>query len=364
MRFKYHFQPKRGWMNDPNGLCYYNGSYHAFFQHNPYAPMWDKMHWGHAVSKDLIEWEELPIALCPDRDYEDKGGCFSGSAIEKDGELHLFYTSVSHDLGQTQSTAKSTDGVTFVKADNNPIITHTPYEAKSDNFRDPKVFFAFGSYYMVVGYANGNNGKILLYRSPDLTSWEYTGVAYSSNQFGGTLECPDLFPLGDKWVLAFSAMKPTVSSTVFVLGDFDGKTFNAECEVYSEYGQDFYAPQTLLAPNGDRVMIGWFYHWGKSLPIGETSAGALSIPRVLTLKGNKIYNYPVLSARKLLVKECEYVKVDGLTVTVLGLDKKPVYQKSLVGLVDEIEKVDILFDEKTVEIFINDGEISISQWLI
>lgn len=364
MRFKYHFQQKSGWINDPNGLCYYNGQYHAFYQHNPHSPQWDKMHWGHAVSRDLIEWEELPIALYPDRDYEDKGGCFSGSAIEKDGKLRLFYTSVSNKYGQTQSTAVSSDGINFIKSENNPIILRPPYEEKSENFRDPKVFYAFGAYYMVVGYGDGDMGRVLLYRSPDLTAWEYVSVVYSSDKFGGTLECPDLFPLGDKWVLMFSAMKPTVCATVFVLGAFDGKTFAPQGEVYSEYGQDFYAPQTLLAPNSERVMIGWFYHWGKPLPSGETVAGALSIPRVLTLKDNKIFNFPVLPAQKLLVSECEYVKIDGLTVTVLGFDGKPIYQKSLVGLVDKIDKVDILFDEKTVEIFINNGEISISQWLI
>lgn len=87
---KYHFEPKRGWLNDPNGLIYYKGRYHAFFQHNPHAPKWDTIHWGHAVSDDLLYWEELPIALYPDMPYENGGGCFSGSAIEKDGRLYLF----------------------------------------------------------------------------------------------------------------------------------------------------------------------------------------------------------------------------------------------------------------------------------
>ena len=87
-----HLQPERGWINDPNGLCYFQGKYHAFFQHNPKAPVWDTMHWGHAVSEDLLHWEELPIALYPDQPYESGQGCFSGSAVEKDGRLYLFYT--------------------------------------------------------------------------------------------------------------------------------------------------------------------------------------------------------------------------------------------------------------------------------
>ena len=85
-RFEYHFEPQKGWMNDPNGLIEFNGQYHAFFQHNPYAPVWGPMHWGHAVSKDLLHWEEVPIALKPEETYENSGGCFSGSAIEKDGK--------------------------------------------------------------------------------------------------------------------------------------------------------------------------------------------------------------------------------------------------------------------------------------
>ena len=102
-------------MNDPNGLVFFNGKYHAFFQHYPHAPHWGQMHWGHAVSDDLIHWEEKDIALFPDQDYENDGGCFSGSAIVKDDILYLFYTSVSHELGQTQSVAISKDGIVFEK---------------------------------------------------------------------------------------------------------------------------------------------------------------------------------------------------------------------------------------------------------
>ena len=125
-RLKYHFEPRTGWMNDPNGLIFYNGKYHAFFQHNPYKPVWGPMHWGHAVSDDLIHWEELEIALRPDMEYENTGGCFSGSAVEKDGVLYLFYTSVSEKLGQTQSVAISRDGVHFEKYEGNPVIPVYP----------------------------------------------------------------------------------------------------------------------------------------------------------------------------------------------------------------------------------------------
>ena len=158
----FHFQNQKGWMNDPNGLIYYKGKYHAFFQHYPYAPRWGQMHWGHAVSENLLDWEELDIALCPDEPYENDGGCFSGSAIEKDGRLYLFYTSVSHELGQTQSVAFSDDGITFTKYENNPVIKESPLGSNRE-FRDPKVFEYEGGYRMVVGAGIDNIGKLLLF---------------------------------------------------------------------------------------------------------------------------------------------------------------------------------------------------------
>ncbi len=369
MRFVHHFEPKTGWMNDPNGLCFYRGQYHAFFQYNPYAPQWDVMHWGHTVSQDLVHWTQLETALTPDQPYEDEGGCFSGSAVEKDGTLHLFYTAVSHKMGQTQATATSRDGIRFEKYPQNPIIPrglHCTPEGKNPDFRDPRVIEAFGKYYMVVGTCDGSEGQVLLYVSRDLEQWEFLDIAYKTDAFGGTLECPDLFPLGDKWVLMFSAMKPTVASTVFVLGSFDGQGFKPEATCYSEYGPDFYAPQTFADPNGRRILIGWFYHWGKVLPDGAQTAGALSIPRELSLKDGHIRNYPVKEARHLLTRECDFVQIHGTTVTVLGLDGSVMMKKDLAGIngLTAIDKAEILFDRKAVEIFINDGLISLSQWLI
>jgi len=125
-RLRYHLEPRKGWMNDPNGLVFFRGRYHAFFQHNPHAPAWDTMHWGHAVSDDLLHWEELPIALAPDQWYEDDGGCWSGSAVVLDDRLYLFYTGVSAELGQAQCVAWSDDGLRFHKYANNPVIRRAP----------------------------------------------------------------------------------------------------------------------------------------------------------------------------------------------------------------------------------------------
>ena len=369
MRFSYHFEPTAGWINDPNGLCFYNGQYHAFFQYNPYAPRWDTMHWGHAVSEDLIHWTQMETALYPDQPYEDEGGCFSGSAVEKDGMLYLLYTAVSRKLGEAQALASSRDGIRFDKCADNPLIRQGPYctaEGRNPDFRDPKVIFAFGKYCMVLGACNGTQGQVLLYTSLDLIRWQYEGILYASDAFGGTPECPDLYPLGDKWVLMFSAIKPTVASTVFVVGEFDGHSFTAEQEFYSELGPDFYAPQSFEAPDGRRILISWFYRWDKELPEGAQTAGALSIPREVTLRDGRIYNYPVAEARHLLTETCPYVQICGTTVTVSGLDGREILKKDLLNIngLTAIEKAEILFDTKAVEIFINDGQLSLSQWLI
>ena len=369
MKFQYHFEPHKGWMNDPNGLCCYKGQYHAFFQYNPYAPVWDSMHWGHAVSENLVTWKQVETALIPEEAYENAGGCFSGSAIEKEDMLYLFYTAVSKEYGQAQATASSSDGIHFVKNADNPIIPFLPgHKAGETNqdFRDPKVFEAFGRYYMVCGSCQGQEGQILLYSSEDLEHWRFENILYRNSEFGGTLECPDLFRLADKWVLMFSAMKPTAASTVFVIGQFDGTNFHVERTVYSEYGIDFYAPQTFSDFNNRRIMIGWFYHWNKPLPQGAEAAGALSIPRELALADGVESNYPVKEARHLLVKECKYVKTNGTLLTICDFDGNTIYEKDFydVNGIKSFESVEILFDQKAVEVFINKGAVSVSQWLI
>lgn len=356
-RFKYHFEPKFGWMNDPNGLIYFKGKYHAFFQHNPKEPKWGPMHWGHAVSDDLIHWKELPIALKPDMPYENDGGCFSGSAIEKDGIMYLFYTSVSHESGQTQSVAMSEDGFNFKKYEGNPIIMQPPYDGSKD-FRDPKVTVIDGKYYMVVGSGKDGIGKVLLYKSGDLLNWEYIGVLYENGDFGEVFECPDFFKIGDNYVLMFSKMITDINKTQFVIGDFDGERFYPKSFQSPENGPQFYAPQTFLDNNGRRILIGWFYDWGKKLKPGLTFAGALTIPRNLTIVDGKIHLFPVGEAHHLLSREDELVKICEDKVIMHG-SKKP-RKLCYNGIV---ESVHILRDEKALEVFINKGKTSYSYWI-
>lgn len=326
-RLKYHFEPQKGWINDPNGLVFFKGRYHAFFQHNPHSIHWDKMHWGHAVSDDLINWEELPIALYPDKPYENSGGCFSGSAVVKDGRLYLFYTSVSDSLGQTQSLAYTDDGVTFTKYEGNPIISENPFGREyNTDFRDPKVSLIDGKYYMVVGTGINGEGKVLLFTSADLISWEYSGFLFDAKEYTTVVECPDFFKLDDKYVLMFSRLGTFNKGVTFVLGDFDGKTFTAESVQFPESGPHFYAPQTF-SDGKRRIIIGWLhYSWDTKTDADEISIGAFTIPREITIKDGTLKMYPIKEARHLL--------------------------KDIGG------NTEVLRDENCVEIFINKGEFT------
>lgn len=352
-RLNYHFEPQKGWINDPNGLIYFKGMYHAFFQHYPFAPKCGPMHWGHAVSRDLVHWEELPVALFPDRDYEDDGGCWSGSAVEKDGVLYLFYTSVSHQLGQTQSVAFSKDGITFEKYEGNPVIRTFPSDGSKD-FRDPKVSRINDTYYMVCGSGKGGIGKILLYQSDDLLNWRYAGVLFEDPSCGEVLECPDFFQLGGKFVLMISKMGLKTHSTQFIIGDFDGESFTEQARCTPEAGPQFYAPQTFCDGQDRRIMIGWLYDWGKPLDEGADFAGALTIPRELSLQNGKVVNFPVKEAIPLLKKQSNFVTISGNQICIND-DLTFVCSSAITD-------IDILEDTKTVEVFINGGEASFSYW--
>ncbi|WP_312029502.1 glycoside hydrolase family 32 protein [Paenibacillus sedimenti] len=292
-RLRYHLMPPAGWMNDPNGLVHYKGEYHAFYQHYPYEPRWGPMHWGHAKSKDLIHWEHLPIALAPSEPYDlgESGGygCWSGSAIDHDGKLTLFYT--GHVDGRTpmevQCMATSSDGVSFVKNEN-PVISAPPEEG-GFGFRDPKVWMHEGSWYLVMGYGKDGLGKALLYKADDLRDWTYIGIAAESDgTMGDMWECPDLFPLGNqnKHVLIISPMNMGATKTMYMSGrmDYERGQFIAEQAERLDYGFDFYAPQTFKDANGRRILLGWMNIWGATMPEQDHGwMGAFTLPRELKL---------------------------------------------------------------------------------
>ncbi|MCI9458678.1 MAG: glycoside hydrolase family 32 protein [Oscillospiraceae bacterium] len=318
----FHVTPTIGWMNDPNGFSVYKGEYHLFYQYHPYSNEWGPMHWGHVKSRDLIRWEHLPAALAPDQPY-DASGCFSGGAAElPNGKQLLMYTGVQrrrdpdgflHDV-QTQCAAIG-DGINYEKFAANPVLDEKdiPQGWSAIDFRDPKVWRETdGNYYAVVGdRTDDGSGAILLYRSADGLRWEYIRTLdRCHNQYGKMWECPDFFALDGKQVLFTSPqeMMPVGlefhagNGTLCLIGDYDpaGKGFCRQYVQAIDYGLDFYAPQTLLTPDGRRVMIAWMQNWSTvgAKPNRCRWFGQTTVPRELSVKEGRLYQQPVRELEK------------------------------------------------------------------
>lgn len=320
MRQKYHFMPPAGWLNDPNGLIEYKGKYHLFYQHNPYDGFWSCMHWGHAVSEDLVHWEYLPIALAPSESYDDhkKGGCFSGSAVEHDGKLYLIYTGTSnHGRGyeQVQCVACSEDGIHFEKYSGNPVLS-APEGIPTDFFRDPKVWKKDDTFYMVCGARKKDYAQALLYRSKDLLNWEFFNVlAESRGEWGYMWECPDFFQIGEKFVLMFSPMGAGERTCTYLLGDFSYETgkFNYEICGEIDWGFDYYAPQSFEDSKGRRIIIAWanawdwmpfWKDWGPTYREGW--CGSFAVPREVKLNADHTLSFvPVEEMKSIRLKPFE-----------------------------------------------------------
>jgi len=320
-RQKYHFMAPGGWINDPNGCIYYRGQYHLFYQHNPYAAVWGSIHWGHAVSGDLVNWRHLPIALAPSEPYDDhpQGGVFSGSAVEDGDELAVLYTATTdfgHGFEQSQCLARSADGgVTFEKFEGNPVIAHRP-EGVSSDFRDPRVLRHDGHWYMVLGGAlgrgakEGGEGCALLYQSDDLKVWEYRGIiARSNGRYGSMWECPDLFLLDGKWVLCFSPMCMGEQKSVYLVGDmdFENAQFTWRQEGELDWGSEYYAAQSMRGPDGRTVLMAWQNGWdwmpwwrGFGPAQEEGWRGCMALPRQISLDAqHRILSAPVTQLQSL-----------------------------------------------------------------
>ncbi|HEL9644826.1 glycoside hydrolase family 32 protein [Streptococcus suis] len=304
-----HFSAPVGWINDPNGFIYFRGEYHLFYQFNPYESVWGPMHWGHAKSKDLVNWEQLPVALAPDKAY-DKDGCFSGSAIVKDDVLWLMYTGhiVNEDgtVSQVQNMAFSTDGIHFEKIEQNPVATAEglPEEVIANDFRDPKIFEKDGHYYSVVATKHKDGvGCIVLLGSPNLTDWQFESIFLKGQAHQGHVwECPDYFEVDGQEYLIVSPMRYqkedndfiNINSNIFVTGhvDWDKKVFVAESFKEIDHGHDFYAAQTTEGPEGERVMIAWMHTWGRKLvtnDLGHKWYGQMTLPRILKKTENGLH---------------------------------------------------------------------------
>ena len=311
----FHLTPRCGWMNDPNGFSYYGGKYHMFYQYHPYSTEWGPMHWGHAVSEDLLTWQNLPVAIAPDEEY-DRDGCFSGSAIEtEDGRHLLIYTGVIRNKDengkffdiQTQCIAIG-DGVNYEKYGNNPVITgdSLPDNAEKCNFRDPKIWKENGKYYIVAGNNTlDGGGQILQYSSDDCKKWALDKVVAKNNgRFGVMWECPDYFKLDEKQVLLTSPqdMLPedlefhNGNGTLCIIGSLDSEgKFCEEKFQAIDYGIDFYAPQTILTGDGRRIMIGWLQNWDTCGIRRDDFPwfGQMSFPRELSIQNDRLIQKPI-----------------------------------------------------------------------
>ncbi len=316
-RPNFHFTPKANWMNDPNGMFYLNDKYHLYFQYYPDGNVWGPMHWGHAISKDMITWEEQPIAIYPD----DLGLIFSGSAVVdkentsgfgKDGIVPIVAMYTYHNMDgekageidfQTQAIAYSLDeGMTWTKYDKNPVISNPGIK----DFRDPKVIWDAknNKWIMVLAAAN----KVMFYSSTNLKEWSLeSDFGQGFGQHNGMWECPDLFPVKidgtneTKWVLIVS-INPAApnggSGTQYFIGDFDGNKFTLDADfstqlkeekaIWLDYGRDNYAGVTwsnIPKKDGRKLFIGWMSNWeyARDVPT-ETWRSAMTISRELKLK--------------------------------------------------------------------------------
>lgn len=312
----FHVTPTVGWMNDPNGFSVFQGEYHLFYQYHPYSNAWGPMHWGHVKTRDFIKWERLPAALAPDQSY-DQDGCYSGSALElPDGKQLLVYTGVCKSTAadgavqeaQTQCIAIG-DGQNYEKYPMNPVLDgyDLPTGGHPEDFRDPKIWREpNGSYHLAVANRTGDgSGAVLLFGSQDALHWKFLHTLDASHgEFGGMWECPDFFRLSEKYVLMLSPqdMFPqglefhAGNNTAWLIGSTEPDvTFSRQAVQPVDYGIDFYAPQTLLAPDGRRIMIGWMQNWETSgyKVEGRSWFGQMTLPRELWMENGRIFQRPV-----------------------------------------------------------------------
>lgn len=286
-------------MNDPNGPIFMDGRLHVFYQHDPVAPRWDRVHWGHAVTEDLVEWQHLPIAISPGDDGPDAFGCWSGSVVREGGVATMFYTAVVVDGPMRRASirrATSADGLlTWTKDRAAAVIETPPPGVAPDGFRDPFVYRDGDGWAMLVGAGSTDGlGAVLSYRSSDLAHWVFAGPFLSCADLpraagadGPVWECPNLLRFGDIDVLVVSVVDRTPgvrpSHVMAVVGRVDGDRFVPDHAEQLGMGPDFYAPATMVAEDGRRMLIGWIPEDPPADASSRDWAGAMTFPRVVSV---------------------------------------------------------------------------------
>ncbi len=332
---KCHYRVSKGWMSAPCGISFFKGKYHVFYQHNPDAPRWGYMHWGHCVTSDFITYEELPVALTP----YDGGSYLGGSSIVAGGRLYLFYTS-----GNEVLSAVSEDGIHFADTEFGALTGDCEY------FMDPHVIKYGERYLMLVGTGRHHVAGISLYESSDLVSWHFVSEILSDLRFGSHIESPNLFKADDKWCLMFTSSRQLPSRNICCLGQFDGVSFEAEGDFFSlESGPDLYNPY-VLQESGRNLMLGWYYDRKSATGI---SKGMLTCPREIRLdKAGRLVIVPSseLYDNRLVKNESSYVSYDNGRLRVV-FEKRTIFDKAYAALPD-IETVE---EAECCEAFLNGG---------
>ncbi len=324
-RPRFHFHPVAGWMNDPNGTIYHDGHYHLFYQHNPYDDVWNNIHWGHARSTNLVDWEHLPIALRPSSELGE-ASCFSGCAtIAADGTPLIFYTKVGprpeHDPREQWAAIGDSRLIKWKKHPDNPILSvenHGGPPIKGD-WRDPYIFHTEGRTFMVVAATlddqAGGDFVVLMYEAADgsLTKWTFRNILIRKPNYEMSFfECPNFFPVENRWVLLVSPYKPVE----YYAGQLNLSTytFNPDSHGRLDAGMDYYSTNTAQAPDGRLILFGWVRGFRK----GRGWNGCLALPREISLDRD---GHPVQKP----VKEIERLR--GIPVSV---DRSSLGSKELV----------------------------------
>jgi beta-fructofuranosidase len=409
----FHIEPSKGLLNDPNGLIQFDEKYYFFHQWNRFDTSHSYKEWGLFVSDNLIDWEEMGSALLPDC-LEDKSGVYSGSAIEHDKQLFIFYTgnsNINNNRQTYQRTAVSIDGQTFVKQENS---IKTP-KGITEHHRDPKVWKYQEYWWMIVGAQTEEEvGAVTLFKSQDLSSWTYEGIVFTHLILDQMCECPDYFMLNDNIeILTVCPQKRTkikdyfeVSSyAAYYVGkmDYVNKKFIPETDIkLLDYGFDFYAPQTFLDDKNRRIMVGWMSRMDEEqehkCPTKKFGyLHCLTMPRELRWINNQLYQVPleefinlrknniVISNRSGVYRNTKqlfeiiiefqkttnefFLNLKSNDLQIKYFNKKfMVSRKSWINdkreiktlEIEELRQVQIFCDASTVEIFINEGQYVLS----
>lgn len=373
-RQKYHIEPKKGWLNDPNGLCFFKGYYHVFYQY-AYEPEGGNKYWAHLRSKDLLFWEEAPIFLSPDKDF-DKSGVYSGCTLVKEDIMHIFYTGNVKHKGDFDyiNTGRESNTVHVVSKDGEHIDSRNVVMYNKDypkgltlHVRDPKVFEYENKYYMALGARTmEDKGEVLIFESEDLENWKYIRTFETMARFGYMWECPDLFEINGQWILMACPQGvqggkyefQNIHSCVYFIIEGDFRT-NGYISEYKEvdFGFDFYAPQTFMH-DGRRLLLGWMGmpdadYTNPTLEYGYQHC--MSVFRELDFKDNTLYMKPVKELESIRKPVFEYAEE---RVIYKNEDDKKAFELEISNFGENL-KIEI-FDTVKLDFDANRGDLELS----